>query len=228
MSSEPLFRRPTSVFIGGNNRPLLNWVAYAFAIDANPEFHWTDIRLRGELFDKTDLLGRNLIPADRLNWVYPQELARPQPAPTTDASGARPISAPDDPRRGAANLAVFLRLPPETQKILTSLAPGRRPFPLILSNAQRIVALYPAESVTPILRVIIASGALAFITFADAPPDGRRAFESVLHVKGESPTTWKQATLRVELCPRDGPFKAGSELRFQDIPPIADVLGREF
>lgn len=228
MSPEPLFHRPTSVFVAGTNRPLLNWVAYALALDANPEFRWTDVRISGELFDKTDILARAVIPPSQLNFRYPNELRRNEPGSMPTGSRTEPSASAGAGAGGGSGLGDFLQLPGPTRELLASLPSGERPIPLVLSNAHRILALWPAEVMSSVLRVITSYRVILFLTFADAPPDGRRAFETVVHLSGDSPTAWEQATLRIEKSPPDGPFKAGAQLSLRDIPPIADVLRRAF
>ena len=69
-----LFPAPTSVFVCGNNRALLNWFAYALASATDPEFVWTDVRLSGESPTPDDLFSRDRIPSERLHLVEPIEL----------------------------------------------------------------------------------------------------------------------------------------------------------
>lgn len=213
MPNPRLFVRPTSVFVSGTSRGFLNWVAYALALNSGPFFRWTDVRLRGELFEPNDLLARSLIPSDQLSFRYPEEL-RP---------GAGPEAASGSPR-DSAEMAALLRLPQSTRETVATLPSMGRPVPLVLSNAHRIVALYPAPGIGPIVRAIVAAGAILIVTFADAPPDGRRAFETVLHLRGREVSEWTAARLAVEQAPDDGSFRAGTELRLSEVPAIADVL----
>ena len=224
MPHPSLLNRPTTVFISGGSRPLLNWVAYGLALDANPEFLWTDVRISGELFDRTDLLARNIIPQGRLSFVYPNELARTTPA---SAPGA-PAEAAGSSVGSLSPMEALQRLPLRSQQLLASLPAGGPPVPVVLSNAQRILPLYPTETVGPILRAIVAAGAIFIVTFADTAPEGRRYFETILQLKGQDPPEWERATLRVEKGPAGGPFKADSELRLREIPAIADVLSKAF
>ncbi|MGA7845645.1 MAG: hypothetical protein WCB18_00955 [Thermoplasmata archaeon] len=62
MPLRPLFNRPTTVFLGGSSRPVLNRITDGLALDAYPGFLWTDGRISGELFDKNDLFARNISP----------------------------------------------------------------------------------------------------------------------------------------------------------------------
>lgn len=223
--SEPVFNRPTSVFIGGSSRPLLNWVAYALALRTNPNFLWSDVRIPGELFDKNDLLARRVIPADQLSFVYPTELARDHAAASTASAHE---GSPPGPGSDFKTSVGFLQLPSQARDVLTALPPGGPPIPIVVSNAHRIVGLYPTSSVAPILKAVLGAGAILIMTFADAPPDGRLSFDTVLHLNGHDPADWKSASLRVEKSPADGPFKSGATTSLKSFAPIADVLSRTF
>jgi hypothetical protein len=111
-----------------------------------------------------------------------------------------------------------------TQRLLSAGPSGGPPMVLVLSNAHRLVALYPTDSVAPVVRAIVETGAILFMTFADSPPEGRLAFDTVMHVEGNDPMSWNEATLRVEKGPASGPLRAGSEHRLGQLPPIASVL----
>lgn len=221
MPNPPLFVRPTSVFISGTNRSFLNWVAYSLALNSGPFFRWTDVRIRGELFDPTDVLARGLIPSDQLSFRYPEEL---RPTPGTDAPSDSVRARPAAGTAASGEMAALLRLPQSTRETMASLPAQGRPVPLVLSNAHRIVALYPGPGIGPIVRAIVAAGAILIVTFADAPPDGRRAFETVLHLEGGSVAAWTTARLSVEQAPPDGIFRADTELPLAEIPAVADVL----
>ena len=221
-----LFPDPTSVIICGSNRPLLNWVAYALASSSDPKFHWTDVRISGEVPTPDDLLSRDLIPPVRLHLVAPRELA-PDDATANIAVSAivRDEDTPEELRR----VLEFLRLPAPTQQLLAETPSEGVPRVVVLSNGHRLLALYPEiGAVAPTVRAIVGAGVAFIMTFADAPPGGRVAFDTVLQLEGRDPESWRQATLRVEKTPSSSVFPAGSEVRLADFKPVAAVLGREF
>jgi hypothetical protein len=210
------------VIVCGSDRPLLNWVAFALASVSDPAFIWTDIRLEGEVLADTDPLSRRLIPRDRLNVVRPSELERSDPT-VVEGSVVRADEPPETLRR----LVDFLRLPVHTQRLLSGGPPGGQPMVLVLSNAQRIVALYPTTSdVAPTVRAIVETGTTLIMTFADAAPEGRLAFETVLHLEGTDARKWREAGLRAEKGPSPGPLGAGTRYRLGEFEPVATILSR--
>jgi hypothetical protein len=219
-----IFSRPTSVILFGSNRPLLNWVAYALASETDPGFIWTDVRLWGEVLADVDPLARNLVPPNRLAVVYPNALV-PNDAAANMAIGG--VVRGDEPSDTVRQLVDFLRLPLPTQRLLSGATSGGQPIVLVLSNAHRIVAFYPVETVASVIQAIVGAGVTLFETFADAPLEGREAFETILHVEGNDPKEWRQATLRVEKGTSAGPLRTGSKYRLGELDPVAAVLTRD-
>jgi len=220
-----IFAGPTSVVIIGDDRPLLNWVAYALASQTDPEFIWTDVRLPGEVLHPSDVLTRGLIPENRMSIVWPGDLARNEP--DANVAGSFLIRS-DEPTVNIQRLVDFLRLPTHTQEILARPRPAGVTRVLILSNGHRVVALYPSpEAVALTVRAIVATDSILLMTFADAPPEGRLAFDTVVHVAGSESKRWREAKLRVEKGPPNGPLRQGLECRLEEFAPIAAVLAKE-
>ena len=122
--------------------------------------------------------------------------------------------------------ADFLRLPAQTQDMISRL-PREGPSPvLVLSGGQRLAALYPVEAVGPTIRSIVQFGGSMLMTWAEAPNEGRLEFERVLHVKGYDQSKWRDAVLTVEKGWSTGPLRTGAELRLGDVAPVATVLSR--
>ena len=223
MPLEGLLNRPTSVVLYGSDRPLLNWVAYALASAEDPEFHWTDVRLAGEVLAVTDPLSLGVVPPERLNIRYPHELLpNDADANMAIAGVVREDGASDTMRR----LMDFIRLPMDAQRWLAGGPSGGRPRVFVLSNGHRLVSSYPPNSLAPVLGAIVEAGAAMFMTFADSPPASHAAFESALHLHGHDPKAWRQATLKVERGPSAGPLRAGSEYRLGELDIVASVLAR--
>lgn len=216
-----LFAGPTAVILIGSDRPLLNWVAYALAAVTDPGFFWVDVRTQGEVLSDSDPLVRKVIPPDRLTLVRSSELA------PNNSKANLAVSAVVRDSETPANLQLlldFLRLPERTQAVLSGTAPGGRPRVAVLSNAHRLGPLYPAGTVGPFLRAIRAAGVTAIMTFADAPNDGRLAFDVILHLEGHDPKNWKQAKLAVEKGLSNGPLRTGREYRLGDLDAVAALL----
>lgn len=224
MTAGTLFTSPTSVFVCGSNRSLLNWVAYALASSSDPEFHWTDVRLASEVRAPDDVLSRGLIPDAQLSFVAPRELAPDNAAANVVVSGVvRADETPEDLQR----IMEFLRLPSQTQQVISRRASGRTPPVVVLSNGHRLVALYTdIDEVRPTVRAILSAGVTLIMTFADAPPGGRLAFDVVLHVGGEGTKGWREARLFVERAPTASAFRSGLDVPLSEFDPVASVLGR--
>lgn len=216
-----LIAGPASILIIGNDRPLLNWIAYALASVLDPEFRWTDVRMQGEVLAESDPLSREVISADRLSLVRASELAPDHSRANMAVSAViRGDETPENLRR----LLDFLRLPERSQQALSRAVPADRPRVLVMSNAHRLVGYYPVRIVGPLLRAIVASGVIVIMTFADAPTEGRFAFDVVLHLQVHPSGKWRQARLRVEKGLPEGPFRMGSEYGLGDFSRVASVL----
>lgn len=225
MKLEPIFTRPTSTILWGDDRSLLNWVAYVLASETDPEFTWTDVRFSGQVLPDTDPLTRNLFPAERLNVVGARDLAPDDAAANMAVSAViRPDEAPDDVQR----VLDFLRLPATTQEMLSRPRPAGKTKVAVLSNGQRIVAFYPSPAaIDPTIRAIVGTGTTLIMTFADAGPDGRFSFENVLHLEGSVRDGWRPATLTVEKGAPGGSFVTGTQHRLAELSPLSEVLARE-
>ncbi|HKN05981.1 MAG TPA: hypothetical protein VJ021_00040 [Thermoplasmata archaeon] len=216
-----LTQRPTSVFLHGSNRALLNWVMYALLDRSDPNFRWTDVRLREEPLDPLDPLARHVVPESRLSLVEPDELQR-SPDPSASLST---LVRPDEPAESIRRTLAFLRLPTHTQDLISRTSPRDTPAQFGLSNAHRLLAAFPAATVQPTLRAILDSGVTLVMTWADAAPAGSRAYDFVLGLEGGGPADWKDAVLHCVVGNSEGPVRAGRRLKLGQLGPIVDVLG---
>jgi hypothetical protein len=216
-----LFKGPVSVILIGDDRPLLNWVAYALASFQDPDFVWVDLRSTGEVLSDLDPLARNVIPSDRLQLAHASDLVPDHVTANIAVSG---VIRDDELPENVQVLLDFLRLPRRTQEALSAAGPVPRLKTYVLSNAHRLGSLYPVRIVGPLLRAIKETGTTTIMTFADAPNDGRFAFDLVIHLTGHGAENWRQATLRVEKGLPDRPLQTGSESRLGDLQLLADVI----
>ncbi|MCI4353795.1 MAG: hypothetical protein L3K06_00325 [Thermoplasmata archaeon] len=224
MATGRIFSHPGTLFLCGNSRPLLNWTAYALAASTDPSFFWTDIRLRGEVLDATDPLARSLVPSDRLSILHPFVLTRNVAGADIANAASGAVIRSDEPPDAVRRLVEFLRLPSHTQEVLSSRDPEDPPMVIVLSNAHRVVALYPTATVAPILRPIVEAGALLVATWADAPPEGRLSFDTILHLRGDEHGQWRRASLTVEKSAVPGILRLGENYPLESLAPIAAIL----
>lgn len=221
------FERPTSVFVGGEDRALLNWCALALARQCDPQFFWTDVRIAGEVLDPRDPLASSVLPPARYHTVEPPSLSRDERSAEIARRRSGEILRADDPSDARNRLIGFLGLPTHTQDLLAGGAGGRSPRCVVLSNAHRLIALYPTTSVEPTVRAIVQYGATLIATFADAAPEGRWAFDTVLQVSGKESARWRTATLRIERL-NGGPRRSpATEIALPEIEPIAPMLAAQ-
>jgi hypothetical protein len=220
-----LFDPRTSVILCGSGRALLNWVAYGLVAEHPGGFIWGHVRLDGEVLEDSDLLKTQLIPPDRLITVSPRDLVRDERAGNVAMNGLLRSEKDDDLVRGFAD---FLRLPRQTQELISRLPrDGPRPV-LVLSGAQRLGPLYASEAVGPTLDAIVRSGGSVLMIWAEAPVSGRLHFDHILHLKGEEPSRWKEGSLTVERGWPSGPLRTGATVGLQDLAPVAGVLGKSW
>ena len=217
-----LTQRPTSVFLHGSNRALLNWVMYALLDRSDPNFRWTDVHLRGRATGPTRPSR-----APR----HPRESAEPcRTRRVSNAARTPPLryrrwfirrSLAESIRRALA----FLRLPSHTQDLISRTSPGGSPAQVGMSNGHRLLAAFPAATVQPTIRAILDSGVTFVMTWADAVPSTSKAFDFVLGVEGAGPADWNNAVLNCGIGNSVGPVRAGKRLRLGELGPIANVLG---
>ena len=216
-----LFQRPTSVILCGSDGPLLDWVVFALASRAPGGYYWTDVRLEGQPADTGGPLGRRAVPEDRLSVVSPQELT------TNDALANAAITGglrPEERLSEIERLADFLRLPSHTQALIATQRTSGEPAVLVLSNAQRLAPLYPADTVPPVLRAMVAAGVSVVLVFADAAPKARVEFENVWHLDSAELSRWHEAVLRIEKANTRPPLSTGSKVSLRDLPAVAETL----
>ena len=224
-ASSGLFDPRTSVFLCGSGRSLLNWVAYALVADHPGGFLWGHVQLEGELLDDTDLLKTPLIPRERFIIVSPRDLVRDELAGNLAVGGLVRSDKEDESVRSFAD---FLRLPGQTQDLISRLPrEGPRPV-LVLSGSHRLAPLYSMATVGPTVRSVVELGGSMLLVWADAPVAGRLEFEHILHVRGDEPAKWRDALLTVERGWSSGPLRTGAELRLGDVAPVASVLGKSW
>lgn len=222
-ASNPLFQRPTSVFLYGPSEALLDWVALAFASAAEGGYHWTYARTPGHSPDPQGPIAKGAIPADHLRVRDPQELALNHAAANAAITAA---FRSEEPLSELTKVVDFLRLPSVTQAFLTSQSPTAEPVVLVVSNAHQLVPLFTVDTVRPVLRTIMARGFAVIATFPGAPTPGRMEFDNVWHLEERDPRSWRKARIQVEQAGLFPPIPPASEPLLDDLPFVASLLSR--
>jgi len=217
-------RRPTSIFVVGSSDVLLNWVTLALMAPYPSRLYWTVVQLPGEPIAPLDPLGRGVIPADRVDFVHPNDLRREEQAGRQAETAAATVLRSDEHPEYVRRLTEFLRLPSHSQRLIASTTTGPAAPILVLSNAHRLATLFPNTSVVPTVQSFLDSGACLVLVWAGPPPPRRKVFDIVLHVEGSDPQRWKEATLWCEQGIPTGPLSGGKRHHLSELPSVASFL----
>lgn len=221
------FRQPSSVFLSGDDRTLLKWVALALLAPYASRVYWTDVRLEGEETDPLDPILTHAVPPERVQVVHARELQRDEEGARRVESASASMIRSEDPPESLRRVADFLRLSTHTQERISSTAMPDDVAILVVANAHRLVALYPEATVAPTIRSILESGAGVVVLWSDALPSAREGFDLVLRVEGRGIENWRDATLRCDRGAFRGPLSTGKPFRLSDLPSVARVLERQ-
>jgi hypothetical protein len=216
-----LSRRPTTVFLHGPSRDLVDLVTYGLVAWVGTEFSWIDIRLGESPSSATDPVRLGYIPRDRLIVVSHLDEMAPS---HVSRDGVRSIIRSDEPLDAMEELSEFVRLPRAVQQALAKTAPGSRPGIMVLSNAQRLLPLYNASIVPEVLREVTELGTSIFVSFADEPPLGRSVFDFVLRVTSTGPEQWTDATIEFERAGGMHPSMRGRRVRLAEVDHFARLF----
>ena len=216
-----LFDRPSSVFVYGSSRPLVNLTLYALATHTNPEFQWVEIGSLSEDRMPCDPVRLGWIPRSRL-WVIDRPGAL---RPYVENLPIHDLIRSDEAPETLAHFAEFVRLPETSQRILTTGASGR-PGVVAVSNAQRVEESFPTSMIPSILDVHRSAGYSVLVGYGEKPGAGRELFDFVFRLQGtdREKKDWKGIELVCEKGISIGPLKDRAPVRLEAIPLIANVV----
>jgi hypothetical protein len=217
-------RQATSLFIAGTNRPLLKWTALALLDPYSKRTWWTDVRMEGESLEPDDPIGTNIVPPERVHVLHPLQLQRDDADARRAERAAAVMLHHDEPADSVRRIFEFLKLPEHSQQRIVSTFAGDEPAILVLANAQRLMGLYPASAVIPMVNAIVDAGACIVVLWSEALPPERSGFDVVLHVDGSGPSAWRATQLRCEKGLASGPLAHGVTARLDSLPTVASVL----
>lgn len=219
-----LFERPSTVLVHGPSRPAINLALFAFAEAITPEFQWVDIGVPGEEPGPSDPGRMGWIPEDRWWRVdRPEEL---RPNELTANLALFGLIRMDEPPSNIAQLTEFLRLPETSQRVLATRPRDGHPGVLAVTNAHRVMALYPADRVGSILAVHQNSGFSVLVGFAEVAGPGQQLFDYVFQLDCKSPAEWRTGHLVCTKGISSGPLRDARPVPIEDIPLLANVYSR--
>lgn len=211
-----------TVLVHGRSRPLVNLLLYAVAENANPRFHWLDIRPHGETPPHWDPV--------RLGWLESDRVWTADPAGGLEPDHAKANAAlfelvrSDEPPETLAHLADFLRLPSPVQEILGELTGPSGSSLLAVANADRISGAFPDDTLDPILSAFEWAHCSLFVGYTGTSPRAAEHFSHVLRIEGDSPTLWRSARIHFEREAAGGPGRKPGAVSPSDLPFVDRVF----
>lgn len=218
MGPTAVYGRPTSVFVYGESRELVDWLVYGLAVAADPGFIWTDVRSAGETLPPTHPLALGLVPPDRLNVLAPTEISAIR-------NGSPPAGREEPSAAGTLHhIADFLRMPLLTQRLVTGAPNPGRPIVLVLSNAQRLDREFPEAEAAPRVNALVEAGTILIVGYHGGASRSREIFSTVLRIEGSQGPSWAESVVHVERSGDDDPLPSPGTHRLGDLEPVATVL----
>ena len=219
-----LFSRPSSVLVHGPSRASINLALFALAESTTPEFQWVDIGVPGEERVASDPVRLGWIPHERLWLVDRPESLRPDDLAANLALFG--LIRSDEPPASLAQVTEFLRLPELSQRILALRPEDGRPGALAVTNAQRVMAMFPTHRVPPILAVHQNAGFSLFVGYADTAGPGQNLFDFVFYLDCENVSEWRRSHLVCTKGISTGPLREARAVPLEQIPVFAKTFSR--
>jgi len=217
-------RRPTTALVYGASRPLVSLLLYAMAEDANPRFHWLDIRRESEPAAKWDPANLGWL-KDRHSWVAdPSEGLSPDNARANAAIFH--VIRSDEPPAVLSRLTDFLRLPPTIQEILGAMPSDGGSSLLAVANVDRISGSIPEPALAPILAAFDWLGCSLFVGFVGARAPAAAQFGRVVRIDGTWPGRWEDATVHFERGEAFGASQPAHGVSLTELPFLERTLRR--
>jgi hypothetical protein len=220
------FRKPSAVFISGNNRNLLKWFAFASLAPYTSRVYWTDVRLPGEILDPLDPMAAHAIPEESVYVLSPRELQPDDQGASRAEAAAATVLRSDETPAALQGLVEFLRMPPHARTLLSTAGNPDMPSILVTANAHRLATVYAIDRVGPLMQALLESGTCQVALWAEARTSALSMFDVLLHVEGSGPEDWRNATVQCDRGISTGPLGSGKPQRLSGIPSITRVLER--
>ena len=216
--------KPSTIYVYGDCRPVVNGVAFAMAdmLDLTPL--WVEVRDAVRDGDEVTAASAGWIPPDR--FFLSQEGSGLEPNDGVANMALWTIVRSDEPSEHLAELTDFLRLPLLLQEMIGRWTPDSGPRAVVVANVERVKHLFPREpgEARRFLATILNHSASLVVTHMGEPGEGRFAFNAVFRVHASSFDSWSDGTLECEKGRARGPFSIGRPRRLGDIPSVARIL----
>lgn len=187
---------PSAALVYGTSRPLVSLLLYAISEEANPRFHWLDIRRESEPPAEWDPASMGWL-KDRHTWVAdPSEGLSPDNARANAAIFH--VVRSDEPPAVLAHLTDFLRLPPTIQEILGTMPAEGSSNLLAVANVDRISGAIPESALAPILAAFDWLRCSLYVGYVGARAPATAAFDHVIRIDGTGPDRWEEARVHFE------------------------------
>jgi hypothetical protein len=213
-----------SVMFWGPDRTAVAVAAYALAARGGRTVTWLDIRNPNHAPDPYVSLLAPFVPAkQRFVTSHPDALA-PEIAISNVALWS--LIRENEPKEAVVSLLDFLRLPESVQSLVSERSPAAAPSTLLVTNSDRLAALYPddVESTRPFVQAITTRSVKIVATLSGLERKDRFAYDFVFRLSPGDAEGWANSLLRVE----KGELAAGSAGRvptpLRSIDDIAPIL----
>jgi len=216
--------QPTTVYVSGPVRSVVNGVAFALAemLDLTP--YWLDARDSKATPDGPDPVTTGWIPPDRL---FISEGGKGlEQAPVGADKALWSIVRSDEPAEVLSHLNNFLHLPQLIQEIISAADPAGGPRALVVANSDRVAHLFPrtADGLQRVLATLAAASLSIVAAHTGPTTPGRFGFATVFRVEVGRAANWMEGTLVCEQGTGKGSFAVGRSNRLSDVPGIARVF----
>lgn len=218
-------RAPTTSYIWGSVRPVVNAFAVAWAHELSSDPFWIEVSSPSGP-PQPDPAAAAQFPPDRLLVVgVPSRLAP-----------ADPISSPilgslvrtEEDREAVGQLAEFLRLPRPVRDAANQGRVGAGPGAIVVANCDRLRPYYPgfANQNRELIGSLRHAGVSIVYTLTGEPAPDRRGgpFDAVIEVEAESLRAWRRGRAIPEKVPDGALLSTGRPRALSSIPGVARLL----
>ena len=212
-------------FLYGVSRPLVQWVAHAFALACDPEPTWVDFRDADAKPDPLGPVRLGKVPSSRL---YVAVRSEGRPHAEVPSRTLWTLIRPDEAKESVLELADFLRLPSRVQEAIGAGGGTGPRRVLVVANTDRVREFYPTtiQGIRPFVLTALRANLVPILTSLPPIVPGYLALDHVFEVRGKSLDDWREGSLYCEQAPAGSEFVPRQTFRLTSIPEIVSVLAQ--